>query len=159
MNKVLVCYFSASGVTRRVAKKIAEVVKGDLFEIEPQEAYTEQDLNWNDPQSRSSIEMKNKSSRPEIKKKDINIDDYDTILIGFPIWWYQAPTIINTFLENVDLTKKTIVPFCTSGGSGIEEAVEILKETYPNYNFKEGKRFTGQEDKNSIESWIQSKLI
>ncbi len=105
MNKVLVCYFSASGVTRRVAKKIAEVVKGDLFEIEPQEAYTEQDLNWNDPQSRSSIEMKNKSSRPEIKKKDINIDDYDTILIGFPIWWYQAPTIINTFLENVDLTR------------------------------------------------------
>lgn len=116
--KSLIAYFSCSGVTEQVARSIAKINHGDIYGIKPKVPYTAADLNWNDPNSRSSLEMKNKTSRPAIIKDIENIEQYDVIFIGFPIWWYLAPTIINTFLENYDFKDKTIVPFATSGGSG-----------------------------------------
>lgn len=140
MNKILVSFFSASGITKRVAEIVANDIGADLFEIEPVEKYTESDLDWNNKQSRSSIEMQNKSSRPQIKEKLINLSNYDTILIGFPIWWGVAPRIINTFIESMDFSDKILIPFCTSGGSGMSYCENDLVKTYPNYNWKEGKR-------------------
>ena len=154
MSKVLVTYFSASGVTKRVAEKIANAINGDLFEIEPKQKYTEADLNWHDKQSRSSIEMENKSYRPEILPKDLNLDNYDTVLIGFPVWWYTAPTIINTFIESMDFTEKTLIPFCTSGGTGISGCENDLRRSYPKYNWKEGKRLTGREKDEDLRDWV-----
>ena len=147
MSKTLVTYFSASGETKRVAEKIASITNGDLFEIEPKEKYTNADLDWTNKQSRSSVEMKNKSFRPEIKENSLDISSYDTILIGFPIWWGVCPTVVNTFIESKDFTGKTLIPFCTSGGSGMSYAENDLRKTYPNYNWKEGKRLTGRENK------------
>ena len=115
MNKILVTYFSASGVTKNVAKNLASFIDGDIFEIKPKQPYTNDDLDWTNKQSRSTIEMKDKTSRPEIEDTISNVNDYSTILIGFPVWWYTAPTIINTFIESLDLTGKTLLPFCTSG--------------------------------------------
>lgn len=117
MSKILVSYFSASGVTKKVAVKVAESIKADLFEIEPVQKYTDEDLNWHDKKSRSSIEMQDKTSRPEIRNTVSNIDEYDTIIIGFPVWWYTAPTIINTFIEENNLEGKNVYVFVTSGGS------------------------------------------
>ena len=117
MGKKLVAYFSASGVTKKLAERISKVVGADLYEIQPKDVYTEEDLNWMNENSRSSIEMKNKSFRPKIANKVVNMGEYDTIYVGFPIWWYVAPTIINTFLESYDLKGKTIIPFATSGQS------------------------------------------
>ena len=154
MNKVLVAYFSASGVTKSVAEKIASIINGDLFEIEPKEKYTDEDLNWHNKQSRSSVEMKDKSSRPEIKENNLDISSYDTILIGFPIWWDVAPTVVNTFIESKNFEGRTLIPFCTSGGSGMRYAENDLKKTYPNYNWKDGKRLTGMENDEDIKSWI-----
>ena len=154
MSKILVTYFSASGVTKGVAEKLANIIDGDLFEIEPKEKYTSEDLNWRNKQSRSSVEMQNREIRPEMKEKNININDYDTILIGFPIWWGVAPTIVNTFIESMDLSGKKLIPFCTSGGSGMSYCENNLRKTYPNYNWKEGKRLNGDEDEQFIESWI-----
>lgn len=145
MNKILVSYFSATGVTKEVAKKIAEAVDGDLFEIEPIKKYTKQDLDWRDELSRSSIEMSDKTSRPEIVNKISDIENYDTILIGFPIWWYTVPTIINTFIEENDLNSKNIYIFVTSGGTGVSNAFNDLKRNYPNLHFINAKRFTGSE--------------
>jgi flavodoxin len=127
MSKILVAYFSASGVTAKTATEVAKAVKGDLYEIKPKVAYTKDDLNWMDKKSRSSVEMADKSFRPELADKNANIADYDTILIGFPIWWYVAPTIINIFLESYDFDGKKIVLFATSGGSGFGKTVEGLK--------------------------------
>lgn len=127
MSKKLVAYFSASGVTEKVAKNLAQAADADLFEICPQIKYTSEDLDWRYANSRSSVEMKNKSFRPEIADAKINIADYDTIFIGFPIWWYVAPTIINTFLEANDFSGKKIVVFATSGGSGFGNTVAELK--------------------------------
>ncbi len=154
MSKILVSYFSASGVTKRVAEKIAEAIKGDLFEIEPVEKYTPEDLDWTNKKSRSSVEMQNKSFRPKIKDNNLDISNYDIILIGFPIWWGVAPTVVNTFIESKDLTGKTLIPFCTSGGSGMRYAENDLKKTYPNYNWKEGKRLTGMENEEDLKNWI-----
>ena len=154
MNKVLVTYFSASGVTKKVAEKIANIINGDLFEIEPKEKYTDTDLDWTNKQSRSSVEMKNKSFRPEMKENYLDISSYDTILIGFPIWWGVAPTVVNTFIESKNFEGKTLIPFCTSGGSGMSYAENDLKETYPNYNWKEGKRLTGKENDEDLMNWI-----
>lgn len=154
MSKILVTYFSASGVTKGVAEKLANIIDGDLFEIEPKEKYTSEDLNWRNKQSRSSVEMQNREIRPEMKEKNININDYDTILIGFPIWWGVAPTIVNTFIESMDLSGKKLIPFCTSGGSGMSYCENDLRKTYPNYNWKEGKRLNGDEDEEFIKSWI-----
>lgn len=154
MNKVLIAYFSASGVTKSVAEKIASIINGDLFEIEPKEKYTDEDLNWHNKQSRSSVEMKDKSSRPEIKENNLDISSYDTILIGFPIWWGVAPTVVNTFIESKNFEEKTLIPFCTSGGSGMRYAENDLKKTYPNYKWKDGKRLTGIENDEDIKNWI-----
>ena len=154
MSRVLVTYFSASGVTKRVAEKIASTIKGDLFEIEPKEKYTDENLNWRNKQSRSSVEMTDKSSRPEIKENNLDISSYDTILIGFPIWWGVAPTVVNTFIESKNFEGKTLIPFCTSGGSGMRYAENDLKKTYPKYNWKDGKRLTGMENDEDIKNWI-----
>ena len=154
MNKILISYFSASGVTKSVAEKISSIVNGDLFEIEPVTKYTSADLDWTNKQSRSSIEMNDKSSRPEIKNKVNNINDYDTVLIGFPVWWYTAPTIINTFIEENNLENKKVYVFVTSGGSGVDGSFNDLKNTYPNINFVSGKRLSGNVSENDITSWI-----
>ena len=154
MNKKLVAYFSASGVTKRVAKQIAEIVHGDLLEIEPVEKYTDDDLNWNDQQSRSSKEMADHSYRPAIVLKDLSLDQYDTVLIGFPVWWYTAPTIINTFIESYDFSKQALIPFCTSGGTGISGCESDLRHSYPQYHWKQGKRLTGHENTIEIQHWI-----
>lgn len=156
MSKILVAYFSASGVTKNVAENIAKVVEGDLFEIEPKEKYTREDLDWRNKKSRSSVEMQNREYRPEIKEKSIDISNYDIILVGFPIWWGVAPTVVNTFLESKDFSGKTLIPFCTSGGSGMAYCENDLRRTYPNYTWKEGKRLIGNEDRDFIEEWIRN---
>ena len=152
--KALVTYFSASGVTRNAAKQVADIIGADLFEITPEQLYTEADLDWRDKQSRSTIEMNDKSSRPAIKDggKIENLNQYEVVYVGFPIWWYTAPTIINTFIEANDYTGKTIVPFATSGGSNIKKACEDLQAAYPNYKFGEGK-LLNSIDKAEIEKW------
>jgi len=155
MNKILVSYFSASGVTRRVAEKISAAIKGDLFEIEPVNHYTDEDLDWTNKESRSTLEMQDKSSRPGIKNKVNNLNDYDTVIIGFPVWWYTAPTIINTFIEENDLTNKKVYIFVTSGSSSFAGSLKDLRNTYPNIDFVDGKRFTGNETIDDITSWIK----
>ena len=154
MSKILVSFFSASGVTKEVASKIAEYTGGDLFEIEPARKYTNEDLNWNNKQSRSSREMSNPSSRPEVKNKVSNLSDYDTVLIGFPVWWDLAPTIINTFIEENNLENKKIFCFATSGGSSVINSFNTLKNTYSNLNFISAKRFSGSVSDSDITNWI-----
>ena len=154
MNKILVSYFSASGVTKEVASKIAEYIGGDLFEIEPVNKYTSEDLDWTNKQSRSSIEMGNPSSRPEVKNKVSNLNDYDTVLIGFPVWWDLAPTIINTFIEKNNLESKKIYVFATSGGSSVNNSFDNLKNTYSNLNFISAKRLSSSVSDSDIIDWI-----
>lgn len=127
MSKKLVAYFSASGVTKRAAERLAKAAGAEVFEIRPAVPYTDADLNWMDKKSRSSVEMNNPESRPEIAERLERMEEYDTVFIGFPIWWYVAPTIINTFLESYDFSGKMIIPFATSGGSGLGRSVEVLK--------------------------------
>ena len=155
MNKILICYFSATGKTKVVAHNIAKAIGGDLFEIVPSIKYTENDLDWEDKTSRSSIEMDNINSRPKILNKVENIDNYNTILIGYPIWWYTAPRIINTFIEENNLKNKKIYLFATSGGSGIEKSLSDLKDTYKDLNFISAKRFSGNEDVNTYLNWLK----
>jgi len=154
MNKVLICYFSATGTTKEVALKMADVYSADLFEIEPIKRYTKEDLDWTNKQSRTSIEMNDKSSRPEIAKKVENIDNYDTVVIGFPVWWYTAPTIINTFIEENDLTNKQVYVFVTSGSSSEAGSFNDLKELYPNLNFKSAQRFTENENDDIYKAFL-----
>ena len=154
MSKILVSYFSASGVTKGVASKIADITGGDLFEIEPINKYTSEDLDWTNKQSRSSIEMGNPSSRPEVKNKVSNLNDYDTVLIGFPVWWDLAPTIVNTFIEENNLENKKIYVFATSGGSSVNNSFDTLKNTYSNLNFISAKRLSSSVSDNDIASWI-----
>ena len=154
MNKKIICYFSASGTTKKVAERIANSIGADLFEIEPTIKYTRADLNWLNRKSRSSIEMSNKDSRPEIAKKVENINDYDTVIIGFPVWWYTAPTIINTFIEENDLSNKKIYVFVTSGGSSQAKSFKDLKEKYPSLNFVDARRFKGKEDEEEYKNWL-----
>ena len=149
MSKVLVTYFSASGVTAKTSNKLAKEVDGDLFEIEPKEKYTSADLNWMDKKSRSSVEMNDPASRPEIAKQVENMDMYDTVLVGFPIWWYVEPKIIDTFLDSYDFAGKTVIPFATSGGSGIENVEKNLQKEYPNINWGKGKLLNG-----SVKAWF-----
>lgn len=137
--KKLVTYFSASGITARAAKKLAEAAGADIYEIRPETAYTKGDLNWQDKTSRSSIEMADRSSRPAIADKNANITEYDTIYVGFPIWWYVSPTIINTFLESYDFSGKRIILFATSGGSGFGKAADSIKSSVPSAIVIEGK--------------------
>ena len=154
MKKVLVAYFSASGVTEGVAKQLAEVTGGDLHKIQPEQPYTDADLDWRDKQSRSSVEMQDKNSRPAITNKLTNMQDYDKVYVGFPIWWYTCPTIINTFMESYDFKGKTVIPFATSGGSNIKKASEDLKAAYPDVNWKEGK-LLNRASKKELESWVE----
>lgn len=153
MSKVLISYFSASGVTKRVAEKVATAINGDLFEIEPVERYTEADLDWTNKQSRSSIEM-NENIKPEILNKVPNLEEYDTICLAFPIWWYKEPTIIDKFLEENDMSNKTIYVFVTSGSSSIDSTYKSLVNNFPNLNFVSGKRFTGSELDEEYRNWI-----
>ena len=139
MSKTLVVYFSASGTTARVARNLASAIGADLFEIVPETAYTSADLNWQNKQSRSSVEMSDHSSRPELADKSADIAAYDTIYVGFPVWWYIAPTIINSFLESYDFSGKKIILFATSGGSGFGQAVRNLQPSAPDAEFIEGK--------------------
>lgn len=155
-NKNLVAYFSATGQTKKLAYTIANVVNGDVFEIEPKEVYTSQDLNWNDKSSRSTIEMNDQTSRPEILKTKENIKDYDVIYVGFPIWWYEAPRIIETFLESYDFKGVTIVPFATSGGSGMGNTVNLLAKCCPDAIFKKGKKLSASASEKEVKSWIES---
>ena len=156
MSRKLVAYFSASGVTKKLAERISKIAGADLHKIVPKEIYTDEDLNWMNENSRSSIEMKNKSFRPEIANKINNIDDYDTIYVGFPIWWYVAPTIINTFLESYNLTGKTIIPFATSGESLMGNTNEELKNSCKGSVLKEGRRFDIKDSDEIIKNWIES---
>ena len=155
MAKKLVAYFSASGVTKKVAEMISEVSGYELYEIKPKQAYTKADLNWMDKNSRSSVEMKDKKFRPEIITKDIEMSDYDEIILGFPIWWYVAPTIINTFLEAYDFSGKKITLFATSGGSGFGNTVSELKPSAPNADIVEGK-LLNNASKQEIENWLKT---
>jgi flavodoxin len=153
--KTLVAYFSASGVTKGVAQKLAEVAGADLHEITPEKRYTDADLDWHNKQSRSSVEMADKSSRPAITNKLENMTDYDVIYVGFPIWWYTAPTIINTFMESYDFKGKTVIPFATSGGSTIEQACKDLKAAYPDVNWKDGK-LLNNATATDLQKWVDS---
>ncbi len=154
MSKILVSYFSASGVTKSVAEKFARAVNADLFEIEPVEKYTKEDLDWTNKQSRSSIEM-NDNVRPDIVNRVMNLNDYDTVCIAFPIWWYKEPTIIDKFLEENDMTGKRLFVFVTSGSSRIDSTYKSLKNNFPNLNFVSGKRFTGNEELSEYKAWIE----
>ena len=152
-KKPLVVYFSATGTTARAARMIADVTGGTLCEIIPQQTYTSDDLDWNDKQSRSSVEMNNPDSRPAVKDTKIDFAAYDVIFIGYPIWWNQAPRIINTFIESHDLKGKTLVPFATSGGSGINNSAEELKKTYPDLEWQKGKLLNGANC-DVIRAWV-----
>ena len=156
MGKTLVAYFSASGVTEKKAQILAQVTGGDLFEIEPAVPYTSADLNWMDKKSRSTLEMKNPSSRPEIAKKVADMDAYDTVYVGFPVWWYVEPSIINTFLESYDFSGKTVVPFCTSGGSGTGKMDAVMHGVCKgSVNWKPAKLVNGF-DAGKMKAWVES---
>ncbi|MBM6765690.1 NAD(P)H-dependent oxidoreductase [Faecalicoccus pleomorphus] len=158
MSKFLVVYFSASGITREVSKRLAEKMEASLFEIQPQQSYSRADLNWNDSESRSSLEMKDPNSRPAIKNQVQNMDQYDVIFIGFPIWWYREPSIIDTFMESYDFSGKTIVPFATSGGSGMGNSSQNLQKLAPNADVKEGKRFGSRVSGTELAKWAAAYL-
>lgn len=155
MGKKLVAYFSASGTTAAVAKTMAEALEADLFEIVPKEVYTKADLNWNDQKSRSSVEMRDCTFRPAVARTVENMQDYDTVFVGFPIWWYVAPTIINTFLESYELGGKTVVPFATSGGSGMGKTNEALRASCPDFVLREGKVFKKNVSRAEILDWAK----
>ncbi|MBQ4590990.1 MAG: NAD(P)H-dependent oxidoreductase [Clostridia bacterium] len=155
MSKKLVAYFSASGVTATAAKTLAEAANADLYEIKPAVPYTKADLNWMDKQSRSSLEMQNKTFRPAIADTDAKIADYDVIFVGFPIWWYVAPTIINTFLESYDFSGKTVVLFATSGGSGFGKTLDELKGSVSDTaKLVEGKLLNGKPSRDELAAWV-----
>ena len=156
MSKKLVAYFSASGVTAKVAKALSGAVGADLFEIRPAVSYTKADLNWMDKNARSTIEMNDPASRPAMAAKCENMSEYDTVFVGFPIWWYVAPTIINTFLESCDLTGKTIVPFATSGGSDMGKTNEKLASSCNGAKLLEGKRFDSRVSGKELAAWADS---
>jgi flavodoxin len=157
MSKKLTAYFSASGVTRKIAETLAEAVGADLYEIKPQTPYTKTDLDWQDKQSRSSIEMSDKSSRPAIADKDANVSAYDVVFVGFPIWWHVAPTVINTFLESYNFAGKTIVPFATSGSGGIGETVANLRGSVDaSAIITDGKMLNGRQTKEDLTAWADS---
>ena len=157
MSKKLVAYFSASGVTAKVADLLADAVGADIHEIRPKVPYTKADLNWMDKKSRSSIEMADKKIRPEIAESNVRIEEYDVVFLGFPIWWYVAPTIINTFLESADFSGKKIILFATSGGSKFGKTVEELKISVPDScEIIEGKLLNGRQTIASVKEWADT---
>ena len=154
MGKTLVAYFSAGGTTARAAKALAQAAGADLYEIKPDQPYTSADLDWMDKKSRSSVEMNDGNARPAIADRVENMGDYDTVFVGFPIWWYTAPRIVNTFLESYDFTGKTVIPFATSGGSGVEKSAGDLKAKYPGISWKKGKLLGGRVTADTLRGWI-----
>ena len=156
MKKKLVAYFSASGVTAEAAKHLAQAADADLYEIRPAVPYTSADLNWHDKHSRSSVEMNNASSRPELADKNAPVSAYDTILLGFPIWWYTAPTIIHTFLEAYDFSGKTIVLFATSGGSGLGQTASALSKSCPGAVVRDGRVLNGSYSETDLRQWAET---
>ncbi len=155
MNKKLVAYFSASGVTAKAAAALAKAIGADLYEIEPAHPYSDADLDWTDKKSRSSVEMSDPTSRPAITGRVLNIQEYDTVFVGFPIWWYVAPTIINTFLESYDFSGKTIIPFATSGGSSMGRTNEKLISSCPGAMLRTGKMLNGKLDNIALKEWAE----
>ena len=153
-GKVLVCYFSATGTTEKAAQRIADITGGKLYNIEPKEPYTEADLDWRDSLSRSSVEMRTKTSRPELKDSVADLSDYSVVFIGYPNWWNTHPTIINTFIENNDLKGKTVVPFMTSGGSNIINSEKELHESYPSLTIAKGLLMNNVSD-DDIKNWLK----
>lgn len=152
--KILIAYFSATGTTARAAEKLANVTGGELYAIAPAKSYTSADLDWNDKRSRSSVEMNDPKARPALKDKKGNIDDYDVVFIGYPIWWNLAPRIINTFIESHDLQGKAVIPFATSGGSTLAGSAAALKKGYPTLNWKEGRLLNRTEEK-ILRVWVE----
>ncbi len=151
--KILIAYFSATGTTKKLAKNLAEAVNGDLFEIIPKQAYTDKDLDWTNKKSRSSIEMENLNFRPQIASKIHNLNDYDCVFLGFPIWWYREPTIIDTFLEEYDFSNKKIIPFATSGGSGMGDISKNIQSLAKNSIVENGKRFSVNTSIDELKTW------
>ena len=157
-KKALVAYFSATGTTAALAQKLAGAINADLFEIKPQKPYSTADLNWHNDQSRSSLEMKNQSSRPEIASKVTDISQYDVIFVGFPIWWYREPSIIDTFMESYDFSGKKIIPFATSGSSGIGNSGGNMQKLAPLAEVANGKRFSASASETELKTWAQEWL-
>ena len=155
MGKKLVVYFSATGATKRLAERIADTLSADIFEIEPAAVYTDEDLRWPSRDNRACIEMKNKKSRPRILSKLQNIEKYDKIFLGFPVWYYTAPTIVNTFIEENNLDGKDTYVFVTSGAHSVDKSFKDLKKTYPNISFISGKRFNGAFFKREVYNWLE----
>lgn len=156
MSKILVAYFSASGTTAAAAKTLAEAAGADLYEIRPRVPYSNADLDWTNKKSRSSVEMSDRSSRPPLAGQDASVTDCDVIFLGFPIWWYTAPTIINTFLESYDFSGKTIILFATSGGSGLGKSAADLKASAPGAVIRDGMLMNGRQTKEALASWVNS---
>ena len=155
MKKALVAYFSASGTTAKAAKALAQAAGAELYEIRPAVPYTRADLNWMDKNSRSSVEMGDKSSRPALADMDAPVADHDVIFLGFPVWWYVAPTIINTFLEGYDFTGKTIVLFATSGGSGLGKSAAGLEASAPGAKILDGRMLNGRLSEAELKAWVE----
>ena len=157
MSKILIAYFSASGVTARTAKEMAKAAGADLYEICPAEPYTAADLNWMDQKSRSTLEMNDPACRPAIAAPAADLDQYDTVFVGFPIWWYVAPTIVSTFLEAYDFAGKTVIPFATSGGSGMGRTEDVLKACCaPETRWLPGKRLASRASEAEVRAWVES---
>jgi flavodoxin len=157
MKKTMVAYFSCTGTTKKLAQRLAEAVNGELYEIKPEVPYTDADLDWRVKNSRSSAEMQDKASRPRIAGKAENMDEYDTVFVGFPIWWYVAPTIINTFLESYDFSGKTVIPFATSGSSGMGDTEKWLRTSCSGAaKWKPAKRFDAQAGVSELKAWADS---
>lgn len=154
-KKVLVVYFSATGTTEKVAQRLARVVEADIYEITPAQPYSRDDLDWTNPKSRSSVEMNDPESRPEVKPIDVDIRQYDCIFLGYPIWWDLAPRAVNTFIESNDMAGKTVIPFATSGGSGISGSVAALKRAHPAVKWQDGKLLNGANEK-SLKAWLET---
>ena len=155
-QKILIAYFSASGVTARAAKEMAQAVGAELYEIRPVHPYTSADLNWTDKKSRSSVEMNDPASRPAIAEPVEGMEQYDTVMVGFPIWWYVEPRIVDTFLESYDFTGKTLIPFATSGGSGLGSSISDIKATVPGAEVSKGFHSSGHADDEDLIRWIES---
>lgn len=158
MKKVLVAYFSVGGTTKGVAEKLADVTGADIFEIKPKKMYTDDDVDYNNPKCRSSMEMADITCRPEILFKNNSMDSYDVIFVGYPIWWYREPSIIDTFMEQYDFTGKTIVPFCTSGGSDLGKAAQNMQKLAEGASVNSGRRFTAATESAELKTWAEAYL-
>ena len=158
MSKILVAYFSASGVTAKVAEKLVKVTEADLFEIKPETPYTNADLNWHDSNSRSTVEMNDRACRPAISSRVERMEQYDVVFVGFPVWWYREPSIIDTFMESYDFSGKKVVPFCTSGGSGLGDAVKNIQELAPGAKVVTGRRLSPGIAESELKTWANGAI-